>query len=159
MNPIDPRDHAQITLLDSAVNRPFHTFDGVYLHKTLSQQAAALFHSLVCNHCFNNGNKRTAVMALDMFMTANHRCLLLSNEDVYEMAKDTAESNLKRASNEGILARLASKIDDNAVLFELLKAEPYRDVPGIDFLYQHCLREQEEICRHPLNQPQPASVK
>lgn len=84
--PIDPRDHAQITLLDSAVNRPFQTFDGVYLHKTLSQQAAALFHSLVCNHCFNNGNKRTAVMALDIFMTANHR----------EMAKDTAESNLKR---------------------------------------------------------------
>ena len=94
-------------------------------------------------------------MALDMFMTANHRCLLLSNEDVYEMAKDTAESNAKRISNEGVLARLASQIDDYAVLFELLKAEPYKNVSDIDFLYQHCLSEQEAICTHPLNHPQP----
>jgi prophage maintenance system killer protein len=141
--------------LTPAVNRPFQTFGGVYLHQTLAQQAASLFHSFVCNHCFNNGNKRTAVMALDMFMTANHRCLLLGNEDVYELAKDTAESNLKRISNEGILARLASKIDDYTVLFELLKAEPYKNVPDIEFLYQQCLSEQERICKHPLNHPQP----
>ncbi len=158
--PIDPRDHAEIALLDSAVNRPFQTFDSQYLYPTLEQQAAAFFHSLVCNHCFANGNKRTAVVALDLFMIANHRCLLMSNSDVYRMAKTTAESNARGINHGDVLARIASQIDDNAVLFELLKFEPLkvgspRNIEDLDFLLGLCLREQEEICNHPLNQPQP----
>jgi death-on-curing family protein len=158
--PIDPRDHAEIALLDSAVNRPFQTFDGQYLHETLEQQAAAFFHSLVCNHCFTNGNKRTAVMALDMFMIANHRCLLMSNEEIYEMAKATAESNVMGIRHQVVLARIATQIDRSAVLFELLKVEPLKvgrnNIEDINYLYDLCLREQEAICKHPLNQPQPA---
>src|SRR5205823_6148371 len=110
--PMDPRDRGNTALLDSAVNRPFQTFDGQYLHPAIQQQAAALFHSLVCNHCFINGNKRTAVMALDMFTTANGFCLLMSNDDVYTMAKTTAEANLNGEHPDKVLQAISDQVRD-----------------------------------------------
>lgn len=123
--PIDPRDHANIELLDSAVNRPFQTFDGGYLHPTLQEQAAALFHSLVCNHCFMNGNKRTAVMSLDLFMAANGYCLLMSNDDIYQMAKATAESNLNDEACEAALARISENVGSFSVPIDQLTPERF----------------------------------
>ncbi len=147
--PIDPRDHADTALLDSAVNRPFQTFDGSYLHTTLAQQASALFHSMVCNHCFSNGNKRTAVMALDMFMTANGFCLLMSNDHVYAMSKATAEANLSRQGLDDVLQRIASAVNAFSVPFEALNEDPYQDIKNMKLLYLHCLEERKSICTNP----------
>jgi len=60
--PVDKNAFKDRGLLDSAVNRPFQTFGGQELYETIYKKAAALFHSLTCNHCFHNGNKRTAVI-------------------------------------------------------------------------------------------------
>lgn len=84
---IDPSDYRDHNKLESAVARPFQTFGGEDLHQTLFQKAAALFHSIACNHAFLNGNKRTAVMALDMFMTANGYLLFINGDDMYQLAK------------------------------------------------------------------------
>lgn len=46
--------------LDSAINRPFATFDGVDLYPTAIEKAAALIESIAKNHPFVDGNKRTA---------------------------------------------------------------------------------------------------
>jgi len=46
-------------LLDSALNRPFQTFDGKELYPTPVDKAAAILESIVKNHPFTDGNKRT----------------------------------------------------------------------------------------------------
>jgi death-on-curing protein len=69
-------------LLESAVARPQATFDGVELHGDLFQKTAALFHALLKNHPFVDGNKRTAVTAAGMFIQANGCFLSASNKEI-----------------------------------------------------------------------------
>jgi death-on-curing protein len=46
-------------LLESALARPFMTFDGVDLYPTSIEKASAIIESIVVNHPFLDGNKRT----------------------------------------------------------------------------------------------------
>lgn len=55
-------------LLDSAVHRPFAIFNDEFLYQTGLEQAAALFESLVLNHAFEDGNKRTALVSCLYFL-------------------------------------------------------------------------------------------
>lgn len=68
--PISERDYRDRRLLESAAARPFHTVLGEDAYPTILRKAAALFHSINANHRFMNGNKRTAVIALDHFLIA-----------------------------------------------------------------------------------------
>jgi death-on-curing protein len=58
-------------LLESAVARPQATFDGKELYADVFIKAAALMDSLVNNHPFANGNKRTGVMSAGLFLLIN----------------------------------------------------------------------------------------
>jgi death-on-curing protein len=51
------RDHGS---LESAINRPFATFEKHDLYPTPSAKAAAILESILINHPFLDGNKRTA---------------------------------------------------------------------------------------------------
>ena len=62
------RDRA---LLESAVARPQASAFGVDAYSDLASKAAALLHSLVLNHAFVDGNKRTAVLATLVFLDLN----------------------------------------------------------------------------------------
>ena len=46
--------------LESAINRPYQTFDGQELYPSPIDKAAAIFESIISNHPFIDGNKRTA---------------------------------------------------------------------------------------------------
>lgn len=59
------------TLLHSAIERPKATFGGKDLYPTLFEKAAALIHSLIQNHPFNDGNKRTAFAVVARFLYLN----------------------------------------------------------------------------------------
>lgn len=59
------------TLLHSAVERPKAHFGGNYLYGSLWLMAAALMHSLVKNHPFEDGNKRTAFFSTLRFLRKN----------------------------------------------------------------------------------------
>jgi len=58
-------------MLLSALGRPQATFDEKDLYPDLFSKAAALMDSLVCNHPFVDGNKRTAITAAALFLGAN----------------------------------------------------------------------------------------
>lgn len=58
-------------LLESAVLRPQATAFGEDAYATLHEKAAALLHSLACNHPFVDGNKRTALAATAVFYQLN----------------------------------------------------------------------------------------
>ncbi len=62
------RDHG---LLDSAVAQPRAGFGGKDLYPTIAEKAAALAFSLVMNHPFFDGNKRTGYGAMLMFLSRN----------------------------------------------------------------------------------------
>jgi death on curing protein len=57
-------------LVESAVAQPRASFDGTELYPTLANKAA-LTNSLVRNHPFSDGNKRTGYGAMMMFLGRN----------------------------------------------------------------------------------------
>lgn len=59
------------TLLHSAVERSRATFGGEDLYPTLFEKGAALIHSLIQNHPFGDGNKRTAFVSTARFFHIN----------------------------------------------------------------------------------------
>lgn len=60
------------TLFHSAVERAKATFGGKDLYPTIWEKAAALLHSLIKNHPFNDGNKRTAFFSTVRFLKINN---------------------------------------------------------------------------------------
>jgi len=50
--------------LEAALARPYMTFDQQDLYPTAVEKAAAIFESLIINHPFIDGNKRTAYVLL-----------------------------------------------------------------------------------------------
>ncbi|MEK6543608.1 MAG: type II toxin-antitoxin system death-on-curing family toxin [Elusimicrobiota bacterium] len=69
-------------LLESALARPKQTFDGRDLYPTLHLKAAALATSLIKNHPFVDGNKRTAVASMAIFLKANDFILNCTNTEL-----------------------------------------------------------------------------
>lgn len=61
----------ELSLLESAVMRPQTTFAGRDLYPTLFEKAAVLMHSLVMNHPFIDGNKRTGTVSALTFFEIN----------------------------------------------------------------------------------------
>ena len=59
----------QMTLLESAVNLPFQTFDGNDLYPTIYDKAAKLCVGICNNHPFIDGNKRTALHTMFIFLS------------------------------------------------------------------------------------------
>ena len=60
-----------VSLLESAINSPFQTFDKVSLYPTLERKAARLGYAIVKNHPFLDGNKRLGLLAMLTFLEIN----------------------------------------------------------------------------------------
>lgn len=89
--PINPAGVRSENLLASAVMRP-HTGIGDDLkYPTVEMAAAALFHSLVHDHAFHNGNKRTAVVGLLVFLDRNGLVLTCPEDDLFFLVLRVAQ--------------------------------------------------------------------
>lgn len=84
-------------LLVSAVGRPMTTFEGAELYPTLSDKAAALMHSLIFNHPFVDGNKRTAITAAALFLLRNGYHLTADNTDLEHFTLSVVNERLTPA--------------------------------------------------------------
>ncbi len=72
--------------LHAALNRPFATFDGIDLYPTPIEKAAAIFESVIINHPFIDGNKRTAYVLLEyLLMNKAGLRLQATLEEKYKM--------------------------------------------------------------------------
>lgn len=60
-----------ISLLESAVGRPQASFEGIDLYPSIFEKGAALMHSILKNHPFVDGNKRTAYASTGIFLELN----------------------------------------------------------------------------------------
>jgi death-on-curing protein len=92
-------------LLESAVLAPQQTFDGEFLYPTIYEMAAALWHGIVCNHPFIDGNKRTGAAAADVFLLVNGIEMTFTANDVFTLTVDVATSTLGRRDLADQIAR------------------------------------------------------
>ena len=73
-----------IGLVESAVGRPKATYDGVDLYENIFDKAAALLQSLLKNHPFVDGNKRTALTSSGVFLKMNGYYLINYHDEEVE---------------------------------------------------------------------------
>ena len=79
-------------MLLSAIGRPQASFDDQDLYLDLFSKAAALMESLIRNHPFVDGNKRTGVTAAGLFLHRNGYRLAATNADVVAITMKIAQS-------------------------------------------------------------------
>lgn len=81
-------------LIESAVARPQASFDGQYLYKSVFDKTAALLQSLLKNHAFVDGNKRTALTSAGVFLKKNNYKLINNHKEEVEFAIRVDNGNL-----------------------------------------------------------------
>lgn len=77
-------------LLSSAIEMPKAIFAGEYLHQTTFDMAAAYMYHIICNHPFNDANKRTGVAVSLIFLEMNG-CEITNDKDLEKLVIDTAK--------------------------------------------------------------------
>ena len=89
-------------LLEAAVHRPMYSIGLVDAYPDAFSKAAALLHSLALNHCFIDGNKRTAFLASVLFLQINGYLFSANQEQsielVYRIASG-AEKDIQKTAN------------------------------------------------------------
>lgn len=94
-----------IGLLDAAASRPRSSVFGEPAYATLDLQAAALLHSIACNHALVDGNKRLAWLACNVFLDVNSHTTTLDDDAAFRLVMDVADGTLRDVV--GIAARLS----------------------------------------------------
>ncbi len=73
-----------IGLVESAVARPQATFGGESLYSSIFDKTAAFLQSLLKNHPFIDGNKRTAITSAGLFLKINGYSFTNAHEEEVE---------------------------------------------------------------------------
>jgi death on curing protein len=95
-------------LFQSAVAQPQQTFCGQDLYETVGQKAAALAFSLAENQPFVDGNKRTAALAMTVFLDINGHTLWLEHD--LELAEVFEAIGHKRLDQPGFFAWVEERV-------------------------------------------------
>lgn len=150
--PVSPEEYRDHNLIESACARPFQSAFGEEAHPGVYRKAAVFFHSLVCNHCFSNGNKRTALVALDHFLAANDYCFTLDNDDAYKLARDTASHNADHRHVNDVINDLSRVVEENCFPIDYM-AEIHDEENQYVFmeLYNAYFALRQEVQSHELN--------
>jgi len=84
-----------LSALESAITRPFQQFEGKDLYMSIHGKAAALVESILVNHPFIDGNKRTGYGLLRLFLALHGLEIFASTDNKYEFIIDIASGALK----------------------------------------------------------------
>lgn len=85
------RDYA---LLESSLLRPYQTFDGLELYPTAIHKAAAILESIVKNHPFIDGNKRTGYVLARLIIMGSGLDIFADEDTKYELVIKVSKSEL-----------------------------------------------------------------
>ena len=81
--------------LNSALNRPFATFDGQELYPKPVEKAAAILESVVTNHPFIDGNKRTGYVLARLLLLRHGLDIKASQKEKFKMVIAVASGRWK----------------------------------------------------------------
>ena len=98
-------------LLASAVNTPFQTFMGNDLYPSLYDKAAQLCYGIANNHPFTDGNKRTALHSMYVYLIINGFDITATQLDVENMIINVAAGNMTNTELAQWLRENTVKID------------------------------------------------
>jgi len=84
--------------LQSALAQPRMTFSGEDLYPTLADKAAAVGFSIIMNHPFVDGNKRTGHAAMETFLVLNGMEISASVDEQEQVILALASGNSGRES-------------------------------------------------------------
>ena len=82
-------------LLESALARPFQTFDRKDLYKTPIEKSAALIESLITNHPFIDGNKRFGYVIMRLFLMDEGLDIEATEDEKYNFVIAIAKGDFK----------------------------------------------------------------
>ena len=85
-----------VNALDSAIAQPRMTFDGLDLYPTVIEKASALGYSLIQNHPFMDGNKRTGHATLEIFLVLNGYHIVANVDEQVGVILRVASGEMKR---------------------------------------------------------------
>ena len=80
--------------LDAAINRPFATFDQQELYPNPVDKAAAIIESILINHPFVDGNKRTGYVLMRLLLLQSGQDIQAEQEEKYEFVISIATGRL-----------------------------------------------------------------
>lgn len=83
------------SLLLSALESAFVSFDGKDLYPTLEEKAARLGYALISNHAFVDGNKRIGMLVMMTFLSANGKAIHPKVSEVVRVGLGVACGELK----------------------------------------------------------------
>ena len=81
-------------LLASAVNTPFQTFMGNDLYPSIYDKAAQLCYGIANNHPFTDGNKRTALHSMYVYLIINGFDITATQQEVENLIINVAAGNM-----------------------------------------------------------------
>jgi death-on-curing protein len=83
-----------LNLLKSAISRPYQTFDQKDLYKTSTEKAAAIIESIIKNHPFIDGNKRTGYVLMRLILMDHGLDISANRNDKYDFVISIASGDL-----------------------------------------------------------------
>lgn len=89
-----------LALLESAILRPQSSFNGEDLYTTIFYKAAAFMTSLILNHAFLDGNKRTGTASMLVFLELNGYKLNISQKELVStvLGVESKKINIEKLS-------------------------------------------------------------
>lgn len=100
-------------LLASAVNTPFQTFMENDLYPSIFDKAAQLCYGIANNHPFTDGNKRTALHSMYVYLIINGYDITATQQDVENLIINVAAGNMTNVE-------LAQWLRDNTIQLDKL---------------------------------------
>lgn len=94
-------------MLESALARPFQTFDKKDLYQSPVEKAAALLESILINHPFIDGNKRIGYVLMRLLLINNDLDISANKEEKYKFVISVSRGTLRWA---GIIKWLNEKV-------------------------------------------------
>ncbi|MEM9835924.1 MAG: Fic family protein [Bacteroidota bacterium] len=98
-------------LLDASINRPYSTFGGQDLYDTPEKKAAAILESIVTNHPFVDGNKRTGYVLMRLVLMEEKKDVTASQQSKYDFV-------IRIASGELSFEQILEWIEENVIRTE-----------------------------------------
>ena len=80
--------------LESALARPFQSFDATDLYPTSFEKAAAIGESIIANHPFIDGNKRTGYLLMEALLRIDGKRITATDDDLYNFITNISTGSI-----------------------------------------------------------------
>jgi len=84
-----------MALLEAAIARPYATFGEIDLYPDAVEKAAAILESILINHPFIDGNKRTGYVLMELMIIEGNKTIVATEDEKYAMVISVSTGELR----------------------------------------------------------------